>query len=68
MRFLASVLLCIALSTPVFAAAASRPAPNSRSDDSPMTRVITRVIKAVKHLLPVQPLDDADAGLTWPKP
>ncbi len=63
-RIAASVLLFLVLSTPAFAA--PRPTPNSPGDDSPIVRVINRVVKAIKHLTAAQPLDDA--GLTWPKP
>jgi len=63
-RIAASFLLCLVLSTPAFAV--PRPTPNSPGDDSPIARVISRVVKAIKHLTASQPLDDS--SLTWPKP
>ena len=66
MRIAVSVLLFVVLSAPAFAGTPARPAPNARNDDSPIIRVISRVVKAVNHLITAQPLDDV--GLTWPKP
>lgn len=68
MRTVTAVLVCVFLSAPAFAGN-QRPAPNSRNDDSPITRVeraIRQVVERLNHLLPVQPLDDP--SITWPKP
>jgi hypothetical protein len=66
MRIAASILLCVVLSAPAFAGTPAHPASNVRNDDSPIIRVVSRVVKAVNHLIAAQPL--ADGGITWPKP
>lgn len=68
MRIASSIVLCFALSAPVYAGVA-RPSPNSRNDDSPVVREVKRVVKAVKALghLIVAPLGEGP-DVVWPKP